>query len=112
MAELGDIFFRANYRCRQRAYQRWHQGQRKRQILRSQIGFAEMSASRPAACVGCANYHGHAYGTQKDQRTPLICAMHPYGRQEGSTCPDWREDENKARKTVTLPFNIRSSLEL
>jgi hypothetical protein len=109
MAGLGDVFFRANDRCRQRAYQHWHQGQRKRQILRSQIGFSEMSASRPAACVGCANYHGHAYGTQKDQRTPLICAMHPYGWQETLPCPDWRK-EDKPSSEFPLQ-NIRTIIQ-
>jgi hypothetical protein len=105
MAELGDIFFRANDRFRQRAYRRWHEGQLKRQILRSQIGFSEMSASRPAACVGCANYHGHAYGTQKDQRIPLICAIHPYGWQERSSCPDWQAESKTSTKGL-LPLNI------
>jgi hypothetical protein len=109
MAELGDIFFRANHRFRQRAYQRWHEGQCKRQILRSQIGFAEVSPSRPAVCVGCANYHGHAYGTQKDQRVPLICAIHPYGWQAGSPCPDWQKDD-KPLTGFPLP-NIRTMIQ-
>ncbi|MBE7379933.1 MAG: hypothetical protein F6J95_000800 [Leptolyngbya sp. SIO1E4] len=90
MAGIKDVFFRANDRCRQRAYQRWHQGKRKRQILRSQIGFSDLSASRPAACVGCDNYHGQAYGMQKAHRVVLICAMHPYGWQGTRPCPDWR----------------------
>lgn len=85
----GDIFFRANDRCRQRAYQRWHQGQRKRQILRSQIGFTEVAPSRPAACMGCRHYHGQAYGLQRDSRERLICAMHPYGWSDSPQCPDW-----------------------
>lgn len=109
MPEFGDIFFRANYRCRQRAYQRWHQSQLKRQILRSQIGFSETATSRPAACVGCANYHGHAYGTQKDQRTPLICAMHPYGWQEESTCPDWQAEAKQSCRFLSL--DVRSFIE-
>ncbi|NEQ42362.1 MAG: hypothetical protein F6K00_01890 [Leptolyngbya sp. SIOISBB] len=109
MAKLGDLFFRANYRCHQRAYQRWHQSQRKRQILRSQIGFAEMSTSRPAACVGCANYHGHAYGTQKSKRTPLVCAIHPYGWPAGNACPDWRgEDKPPTRFPLK---NIRTFIQ-
>ena len=84
-----DGFFRANDRCRQRAYQRWHRSQRTRQILRSQIGFAEITPSRPAACVGCRHYHGQAYGLQRDHRETLICAMHPYGWEESPQCPDW-----------------------
>jgi hypothetical protein len=91
----GDVFFRANDRCRQRAYQRWHQGQRKRQILRSQIGFSEVHPSRPKACIGCRHYHGQAYGLQRENRVPLICAMHPYGWQEGSPCPDWSADPQR-----------------
>lgn len=90
MAAIEGGFERANDRFRQRAYQHWHQGQRQRQILRSQIGFVEMSESRPATCIGCENYHGHAYGTQKNQRMVLICAMHPYGWQDPSPCPDWQ----------------------
>lgn len=93
MIELGDVFIRANDRFRQRAYQRWHQGRCKRQILRSQIGFAETVSSHPEACIGCANYHGQAYGTQKGQRIPLICAMHPYGWQERTPCPDWQGED-------------------
>ncbi|NER82478.1 MAG: hypothetical protein F6K42_23530 [Leptolyngbya sp. SIO1D8] len=89
MTGIRDVFFRANDRCRQLAYRRWHQGQRKQQILRSQIGFSDLSASRPAACVGCDNYHGQAYGTQKEHRVALICAIHPYGWQETLPCPDW-----------------------
>jgi hypothetical protein len=109
MPELGDIFFRANYRCRERAYQRWHQSQLKRQILRSQIGFSETSTSRPSACVGCANYHGLAYGTQKDQRTPLICAMHPYGWQAEAPCPDWQAETKKPCGFLSL--DVRSFIE-
>ncbi|MGF1458992.1 MAG: hypothetical protein ACFBSG_08185 [Leptolyngbyaceae cyanobacterium] len=89
MAEAGNIFFRANYRCRQRAYKRWQEGLLKRQILRSQIGFVDMSTTRPPVCTGCTNYHGHAYGLHKDQRVQLICAMHPYGWQGDAPCPDW-----------------------
>ncbi|MEL6936869.1 MAG: hypothetical protein AAFO59_09395 [Cyanobacteria bacterium J06607_17] len=90
MAGIANRFLRANDRFRQRDYQRWHQGRRKRQILRSQIGFSELVASRPPACVGCDNYHGHAYGLQRSQRVPLICAIHPYGWQKDTPCPDWR----------------------
>ncbi|MEM6840441.1 MAG: hypothetical protein AAF609_26870 [Cyanobacteria bacterium P01_C01_bin.120] len=111
MAGIRNIFARANYRCRERAYQRWHQGQCKKQILRSQIGFAEVSPSRPAACVGCGYYHGHAYGTQRDQRIPLICGMHPYGWQEELPCPDWQAD-SKSLDQAPVMLNIRSSLSL
>ena len=92
MTSIANRFIRANDRCRQRAYQRWHQGQRKRQILRSQIGFSDRSISRPPACVGCANYHGHAYGLQRAHRVVLICGIHPYGWQKALPCPDWNAD--------------------
>jgi hypothetical protein len=35
-------------------------------------------------CVGCSHYHGEAYGGNV-----LVCAMHPYGVEESSGCPDW-----------------------
>ncbi|MEO0985914.1 MAG: hypothetical protein AAFY20_10215 [Cyanobacteria bacterium J06639_14] len=90
MAGIANGFSRANDRCRKRAYQGWHRSQRKQQILRSQIGFSDMFASRPAACVGCDNYHGQAYGLQRSQRVSLICGIHPYGWQKDVPCPDWR----------------------
>lgn len=35
-------------------------------------------------CVGCRNYHGQSYNGN-----PLVCAMHPYGVEEGvETCAD------------------------
>jgi len=35
-------------------------------------------------CVGCRNFHGQYYGDSL-----LVCAMHPYGVEEGvETCPD------------------------
>lgn len=86
----GDMFARANDRCRQRAHQHWHQGQRKRQILRSQIGFATVAPSRPPPCRGCRHYHGHAYGHRADRRAQLICGFHPYGWQGQDACPDWQ----------------------
>ncbi|HEY9889897.1 MAG TPA: hypothetical protein V6D02_15945 [Candidatus Obscuribacterales bacterium] len=101
MTALGDVFFRANDRCRQLAYQNWHQGQRKRQILRSQIGFVETAASRPAACAGCDHYHGHAYGHQRESRIPLICAMHPYGWEMPTPCPDWQGSAPLAEGSFT-----------
>lgn len=100
MAGTEDGFMRANDRFRQRAYQRWHRRQLKRQILRSQIGFADFFTARPAVCAGCANYHGQAYGFQREQRTVLICAMHPHGWQGTSPCPDWHRQED----TMSYPL--------
>lgn len=108
MVGIRDVFFRANARCRQRAHQRWHQGQRKRQILRSQIGFSDLSTSRPTACSGCANYHGQAYGMQKAHRMVLICAIHPYGWQQNSPCPDWCAD-NDTNDAVAADFTMREA---
>jgi hypothetical protein len=35
-------------------------------------------------CVGCRHYHGQEYGGNL-----LVCAMHPYGMEDGSdSCPD------------------------
>lgn len=93
MSTIDEAFYRANYRCRRRAYEQWHRGQSKQQILRSQVGFQDPSSNRPKACTGCANYHGIAYGTTRTHRHPLVCAMHPYGWDEASPCPDWTEDD-------------------
>ena len=30
-----------------------------------------------------------AYGTARDLRVQLVCAIHPHGWQGGSGCPDW-----------------------
>lgn len=85
-----DVFHRANDLFRRQAYQQWHQGKCKQQILRSQVGFKEPIPSRPKACEGCLNYHGLSYGTVKAHRTPLVCAIHPYGWQgTANACPDW-----------------------
>lgn len=92
MTNLGDTFSRANDRCRQRAHQRWHHHQRKQQILRSQIGFSEITAVHPTACMGCRYYHGQAYGWQQDHRQTLVCALHPCG-QSAAICPDWAAPE-------------------
>jgi hypothetical protein len=43
--------------------------------------------STHAACVGCLNYNGTAYGGNL-----LVCGIHPYGC-ESAACPDW-EGEN------------------
>lgn len=40
--------------------------------------------SRPAACEGCANYHGETYGGNR-----LICAIHPHGVGEETSCGDF-----------------------
>lgn len=88
----GDTFFRASDRCHQRAHQRLHHHQRKQQILRSQIGFGEITPAHPIACVGCRYYHGQAYGWQQDQRQTLVCALHPCG-QDAAICPDWAVPE-------------------
>jgi hypothetical protein len=37
----------------------------------------------PLACQGCGNYHGEVYGENL-----LVCAMHPYGWEDGA-CPDY-----------------------
>lgn len=103
MGVSDDGFGRANNRFRQRAYKRWHDGQLKRQILRSQIGFTAIGPSRPAACLGCANYHGQAYGLQKTQRVMLVCAMHPYGWQAALPCPDWDPPADAPPVDPTVP---------
>lgn len=89
MSATEELFHRANDVFRRRAYQQWQRGQRKQQILRSQVGFRETALARPPACSGCANYHGLAYGTQRRSRTILVCAIHPYGWTDTPTCPDW-----------------------
>lgn len=90
MTATDELFNRANYLLRRQAYQQWHRWQSKQQILRSQVGFRGLASSRPTACIGCLNYHGIRYGTAKATRTCLICAVHPYGWQENSPCPDWQ----------------------
>lgn len=81
-------FHRANDCLRRRRHQQWLRSQRKIQILRSQVGFSEVTHSRPLPCQGCTNYHGLSYGTTSEQRTPLICAIHPQGWRELTPCPD------------------------
>ncbi|ASC72059.1 hypothetical protein XM38_030130 [Halomicronema hongdechloris C2206] len=90
MSASDEVFFRANYLCRRRAYEQWHRAQSKQHILRSQVGFCERTTSRPPACQGCINYHGVTYGTSQATRTTLICAIHPYGWQQEGACPDWQ----------------------
>lgn len=77
---------------------RWHRQQSRQQILRSQVGFATQLSSRPAACQGCIHYHGKAYGTTRETRTQLICAMHPEGWAGLSGCPDWQGEPHEVRQ--------------
>jgi hypothetical protein len=84
-----DLFNRANALCRRRAYEQWHRVQSKQHILRSQVGFADPTSTKPKPCRGCANYHGRAYGTIRTGRHALVCAIHPYGWQSSDHCPDW-----------------------
>ena len=86
-----DPFRKANYFFRKADYLRWHRQQSKQQILRSQVGFVDTTSSKPKTCQGCINYHGVAYGTSYDTRTPLICGFHPYGWLDDSACPDWQD---------------------
>ena len=90
MTETADCPFGGiNYFFRKADYLRWQRQESKRHILRSQLGFTDITPSRPKACVGCINYHGLAYGYTHESRTPLICGFHPYGWQSGGSCPDW-----------------------
>lgn len=88
MNTIQDPFNRANYFFRKAAHANWHRQLSKQHILRSQLGFSDITPSRPKACVGCEHYHGIAYGYNKATRAVLICALHPYGWQ-GDGCPDW-----------------------
>lgn len=36
------------------------------------------------ACVGCRNFYGQTHGGHT-----LVCAIHPFGPEEGHPCPDW-----------------------
>lgn len=69
---------------------RWQRQDRQRQILRSQVGFGVKLETTTSVCHTCANYHGKTYGMTKDSRTVLICAIHPFGWDFNSHCPDWR----------------------
>lgn len=95
----GDLFSRANARCHHRAYEQWQRGQSKQHILRSQVGFATSAPARPVPCRGCANYHGVAYGTRRDRRQRLICAIHPQGWLTDGPCPDWRAEPDPPHPT-------------
>ncbi len=82
-------FGKIHYFFRKADYARWQRQESKRHILRSQHGFNDVTPSRPQACVGCANYHGVAYGCSRESRTVLICGFHPYGWRQDNACPDW-----------------------
>lgn len=85
-------FGKIHYFFRKADYTRWHRQESKRHILRSQLGFGDLTPSRPRSCVGCAHYHGVAYGYTRDTRTTLICGFHPYGWEREDACPDWQGD--------------------
>lgn len=88
MQQKRDPFRQAN-RARLEALDlRWRRLECDRQILKTQIGFASRSESAVSPCQGCANYHGKAYG-MSEARQALVCAIHPFGWQQSSTCPDW-----------------------
>ena len=93
MDDAQDAFRRANALFRRRDYQRWQQHQSKQQILRSQVGFADTTPSRPKVCEGCMHYHGVAYGTSRERRSKLICGFHPMGWMSDRPCPDWQGAE-------------------
>lgn len=84
-----SILKKANLIRRQAAYRHWHRHQSQRHILRSQLGFDFARDSRPETCINCTNYHGKAYGQTAKTRKTLICAIHPYGWLQSSSCPDW-----------------------
>ena len=84
-------FSEANQRLFRKLHHRWRTQQSRVQILRSQVGFMEdPGPKRPLPCQGCVNYHGIAYGSTRETRTPLICAIHPQGWLMGPPCPDWQ----------------------
>lgn len=90
MDNTPDPFWKANYLLRKADYDRWHRQQSKQYILRSQLGFTDLTSSRPKVCQGCEHYHGIAYGYRQETRTILVCGFHPYGWQ-GEVCPDWKD---------------------
>ncbi|HEY9695773.1 MAG TPA: hypothetical protein V6D10_00665 [Trichocoleus sp.] len=89
MNAASNPFNRANDLIRKADYAHWHRQQSKQHILRSQLGFRDVTSSRPKACQGCAHYHGIAYGHNRATRTMLICGFHPSGWQQDDRCPDW-----------------------
>ena len=93
MSASDETFYRANYLFIKRDYMRWRRLQSKLHILRSQVGFTDTTHFRPKVCQGCTNFHGLSYGANRETRTALICAFHPYGWQEEAPCPDWSDAE-------------------
>lgn len=89
MEATHNPFKTANYLFRKSSHAQWHRQQSKQQILRSQLGFKDLTSSRPKACQDCVHYHGVAYGYSRATRTMLVCGFHPYGWAEESGCPDW-----------------------
>ena len=90
MDMVDDPFDRANYLLRKAVFTRLHRQISKQHILRSQLGFKDVSSSsRPKACQGCKHYHGMAYGYSKATRVMLVCGFHPMGWDDESPCPDW-----------------------
>ncbi|MDX2214928.1 MAG: hypothetical protein SFY66_16695 [Oculatellaceae cyanobacterium bins.114] len=90
MDSAQDPFSLSNTYFRKADHMRWHRALSKQHILRSQLGFNDVAASRPKPCQGCAHYHGIAYGYSKANRTVLVCGYHPHGWQ-GDVCPDWSD---------------------
>lgn len=88
-----SVFKTANFRQRKAAYSKWHRHQSKCYILRTQMGFEQVSDSRPESCRGCHNYHGKMYGSTLATRTRLICGFHPYGWLDTSPCPNWFDNQ-------------------
>lgn len=89
MEVARNPFKTANYLLHRASHAQWHRLQSKQQILRSQLGFNDLTSSRPKACQGCEHYHGIAYGYSHQTRTMLVCGFHPHGWQ-GNACPDWQ----------------------
>ncbi len=96
MSPVPDPYQCANRSLLKALQMRWHQQECKRQILRSQVGFALAGRQRPDPCQGCRYYHGKAYGLAPHQRTKLVCGIYPYGWQADSPCPDWQSIEPTA----------------
>jgi hypothetical protein len=89
-----NLFRRANAQGMKRFCEGWHRAQSQRYLLRSQLGFElPTGPQRPAACRGCAHYHGIAYGYSRNRRSLLVCGMHPFGWQGGDRCPDWSQED-------------------
>ncbi|WP_299486376.1 hypothetical protein [Acaryochloris sp. IP29b_bin.137] len=70
-------------------HHQWQRQDRQRQILRSQVGFGVALEKVNGVCHTCANYHGKTYGMSKENRSVLVCAIHPFGWDLNAHCPDW-----------------------